>query len=155
MPDPSQNKALVRAYFDAIRSGDLERLAALLAPDLRFRCAAGTGAEDSLVFRSSEALLRDLRHNLGQLYDPAFGIQPEVLGLVAEEDRVAAEVRIRGRTARTGEPYDNLYAFFFWIRDGRIAEVHEHLDTAYVTARLLEPAGIRTAAEMPWLDENR
>jgi hypothetical protein len=153
MADSVVNKGLVRDYFEAIRRGDFERLAVLLAPDLHFRCAAGTGSEDSLVFRSADALLSDVRHNLGELYDPAFGIQPEIRNLVAEDDRVAAEVRIRGRTARTGEPYDNLYAFFFWMRDGRIAEVHEHLDTAYVAAKLLNPAGIRSATEMPWLDE--
>ena len=146
-----RNKDLVRAYFDAIRTGDLEGLASLVAPDLRFRCAGGKGSRDLVVFDSSDALLLDLRKNLGELYDPAIGIQPEVLSLTAERDRVAAEVRIRGRSARTGEPYDNLYAFFFWIRAGVIAEVHEHLDTAYVGEKLLEPAGIASGSEMPCL----
>ena len=154
MSHPTDGERLVHDYFAALGASDLERLEALLAPDLRFRCAAGTGAEDSLVFRGAAALLSDLRHNLGKLYDPAYGIQPEIRCLVAQGDRVAAEVRIRGRTAGSGADYDNLYAFFFWIRDGRIAEVHEHLDTAYVKERLLAPAGIASATAMPWLDEN-
>ena len=66
-------------------------------------------------------------------------------------DRVAAEVRIRGRSIQTGELYDNLYAFFFWIRDGRFVRIHEHLDTAYVGRVLLQPAGIESGSEMPWL----
>ena len=154
-PDIERNKDLVRSYFDAIRAGDLARLASLLAPELRFRCAGGNGTEALVVFDSPEELLDDLRHNLGELYDPAVGIQPEIQSLTAEQDRVAAEVRIRGRAARTGESYDNLYAFFFWVRDGSIAEVHEHLDTAYTGAKLLHPAGIASGSEMPWLKPSR
>jgi ketosteroid isomerase-like protein len=151
MSELESNKRLVERYFDAIGASDLEGVASLLAPDVHIRCAGGTGARDSVVFHSPEELLVDLRHNLGRLYDPAVGIQPEILSLTAEADRVVAEVRIRGRSAHTGEPYDNLYAFFFWIRDGKLREIHEHLDTLYVVEKLLAPAGIASGAKMPWL----
>ena len=68
------NKALVGRYFAAIAAHDLEGLAALMDPHLRFRCAGGTGFEDSVVFDSPEALVEDIRINVGRLYDPAFGI---------------------------------------------------------------------------------
>jgi ketosteroid isomerase-like protein len=149
----ARNKELVRRYFVAIGASDLTSLARLLAPEVRVRCAGGGGSNGQVAFDSFAALENDIRHNLGELYDPAVGIQPEILNLTAEADRVVAEVRIRGRSARTGEAYDNLYAFFFWIRDSVIVEIHEHLDTAYVGAKLLAPAGIGSGAEMPWLDE--
>ena len=152
MSELERNKRLVASYFEAIGASDLDGVASLMAPDVRIRCAGGTGARDSVVFHSPEELLVDLRHNLGRLYDPAVGIQPEVLSLTAEEDRVAAEVRIRGRSAHTGEAYDNLYAFVFWIRDGKFREIHEHLDTLYVVEKLLAPAGIASGAQMPWLE---
>ena len=152
MSDPARNKRLVASYFEAIGAADLDRVASMMAPDLHFRCAGGTGAQDSVVFDSPDELLVDLRHNLGQLYDPEVGIDPEILNLTAEEDRVAAEVRIRGRSAHSGEPYDNLYAFLFWIRDGKFREIHEHLDTAYAVKQLFEPAGIASGAEMPWIE---
>ncbi len=152
MPTIDANKHLVRSYFDAIGGADLERIASMMAPELRFRCAGGTGAVDSVVFHSPAELLTDLRHSLSELFDPAVGIVPEILNLTAEEDRVVAEVRIRGRSAQTGQPYDNLYAFFFWIRGDQFREIHEHLDTAYVAATLLQPAGIASGAAMPWLE---
>lgn len=145
------NKALVGRYFEAIGAGDLTALETLLAPDLRVRCAGGSGSIGTVEFHSFAALADDIRHNLGELYDAAVGIQPEILNLTAEADRIAAEVRIRGRSARTGETYDNLYAFFFWLRSGVIVEIHEHLDTAYVGNVLLQPAGIASGAAMPWL----
>lgn len=150
-----ENKALVRRYFAAIAANDLDALGALLDPALRFRCAGGTGFEDSVVFDSPAALLDDIRVNVGRLYDPAVGIQPEVLGLTAEEDRVVAEARIRGRSVVTGLPYDNLYVFLFWIRDGRFVKIHENLDTAYAMKTLLGPAGVETGEYMDWLDKQK
>lgn len=152
-PHLKTNKGLVERYFVAIGASDVASLARLLAPAVRVECAGGGGSKGQVVFESFAALENDIRHNLGELYDPAVGIVPEILNLTAEGDRVAAEVRIRGRSARSGEPYDNLYAFFFWIRDGRIVEIHEHLDTAYVGETLFAPAGIASGRAMPWLGE--
>lgn len=146
-----RNREIVRRYFAAIATSDLEELESLLDPSLTMRCAGGRGTAGVVEFHSFRELADDIRHNEGELYDATVGIQPEVLNLTCQADRVAAEVRIRGLSAHTGEPYDNLYAFFFWIRDGLIAEIHEHLDTAYVGTTLLEPAGIKAGVEMPWL----
>ena len=154
MSSPEANKAQVRRYFDAIGRGDFDAVEAMMAPELRFWCAGGTGAAESVVFRSPSQLRTDLDHSLGDLYDREVGIQPDVLSMTAEADRVVAEVRIRGRSARTGEDYDNLYAFFFWLDGELFREIHEHLDTAYVSRVLLEPAGIGSGAEMPWLADD-
>lgn len=155
MDKTQANKDLVARYFAAIAAHDLDGLAALMDPGLRFRCAGGTGFEDSVVFDSPTALVDDIRINVGRLYDPAVGIRPEVLELIAEGDRVAAEVRIRGRSAVTGLPYDNLYVFLFWIRDGLFVKIHENLDTAYAMKTLLGPAGVETGEYMDWLDRQK
>ena len=152
MSNLEENKALVVRYFDAIAASDLDGVASMMVPALKFWCAGGSGAEESVVFRSPAQLRTDLEHSLSDLYDPGVGINPEIQSLTAEADRVVAEVRIHGRSAQTGEPYDNLYAFFFWIRDAHFVEIHEHLDTAYVNKTLLNPAGIGSGAEMPWLE---
>lgn len=149
------NKALVTRYFAAIAAHDLDALGALMDPQLHFRCAGGTGFEDSVVFDSPGALIDDIRVNVGRLYDPSVGIQPEVLELTAEADRVVAEVRIRGKSAVTGLPYDNLYVFLFWIRGGRFVKIHENLDTAYAMKTLLGPAGVETGEYMDWLDRQK
>lgn len=149
-----ENKKLVRRYFEVIGNADLEGIASLMDPKLRFRCAGGTGFEDSVVFRSPGALITDIRENLGKLYDPEVGLNPEILNLTAEDDRVVAEVRLIGRSAVSGETYDNLYVFMFWIHDGKFTEIHEHLDTAYASAKLLGPAGFATGADLPWLEKD-
>jgi ketosteroid isomerase-like protein len=146
------HKGLVLEYFAALRRGDLQRLAGLMCDDLRFWVAGG--AQGAVVFHSPAELIRDIERSLSVLYDARTGLDPEIHSLTAEDDRVVAEVTLRGRCARSGEPYVNSYVFLFWVRDGRFAEIHEHLDTDYVRQKLLRPAGIDSASAMPWLDED-
>ena len=54
--------------------------------------------------------------------------------LAAEEQTGAAQVRLSTRLATSGEVYENTYVYFFRFADGKIAEVWEHLDTAYAFA---------------------
>jgi ketosteroid isomerase-like protein len=56
--------------------------------------------------------------------------------LVAENGVVAAHATLTTETM-SGHPYKNHYVFIFEMSDGRIAQVWEHLDTAY-TYELLD-----------------
>jgi len=141
--DAAANEQLIRDYFAALARGDVDYLESLFAPDARIRFAGGTGAEQELTVDRA-GLIHLLRDMLGKLYDAEFGVHPEIQCLVAQGDRVAVEMRLRARSAATKAIYDNQYAFFFRIRDGKIIESHEHLDTIYVREKLLIPAGIGT-----------
>jgi ketosteroid isomerase-like protein len=154
MASQSSNEAIVREYFAALEASDVDRFASLFAPDVRVYFAGGTGGENRL-FWHLHGLITSLRVDLEKLYDAAYGIHPEILCMVSEGDKVAAEVRIKGRTATGGLPYNNLYALFFWIRDGKIVEVREHLDTAYARERLFAPNGMAGATEMPGFEQER
>jgi ketosteroid isomerase-like protein len=50
--------------------------------------------------------------------------------MIAEGDVVVMEFDASFTTFE-GEPYHNQYCLVFIVRDGMIAEVHEHVDTAY------------------------
>ena len=56
------------------------------------------------------------------------GMRHTVHGLVAEGDRVAAEVEAKGERG-DGRPYHNRYHFLFEMRDGLIVAVREYMDT--------------------------
>jgi ketosteroid isomerase-like protein len=64
------------------------------------------------------------------------GLQFEIKTLTAEEDRVAIEVESRGMHV-SGRPYHNEYHFLMRIRDGRIVEFKEYLDTLHANEVLL------------------
>lgn len=50
--------------------------------------------------------------------------------MIAEGESVVLEWHVSARTA-AGEEYENDYCGIFVIRDGRIAEVREYLDSRY------------------------
>jgi ketosteroid isomerase-like protein len=54
-----------------------------------------------------------------------------VLDMVAEGDRVAAEVASDGLHA-SGKRYQNRYHFLFTVTDGRIVAVKEYMDTLHL-----------------------
>jgi uncharacterized protein len=72
----------------------------------------------------------------GVLYEPGSATFEFPL-LVAEGDTVVLEWRVHART-RTGAPYDNEYCGVFRIRDERISQVREYLDTGHAS-RVLFP----------------
>ena len=55
--------------------------------------------------------------------------------LIAEGDFVAAHAHMEGVTA-SGNDYLNHYVFVYRLVDGKIAEVWEHVDTAYAFAKM-------------------
>lgn len=50
---------------------------------------------------------------------------------------MALEWRVRARTAG-GEDYDNRYCGIFVVREGRIREVREYLDSGYAARKLVD-----------------
>jgi hypothetical protein len=66
----------------------------------------------------------------GALFEP--GTQSFEFGdITAEGERAVLEWRVRGRAAATGKDYDNSYCGVFVIRQGRITEDREYLDSRH------------------------
>jgi ketosteroid isomerase-like protein len=147
------NKAVVRRYFAAIEAADYAAIEALLADEVRFWLPPSV--PDGATLQNRADVMRNIRESIAGLYDTRVGLHPEIQNLTAEDDRVAAELVIRGRSKASGADYENHYHFLFVIRGGRIAEFHEHLDTLYAFRALFEPAGIVAPADVTWLPDPR
>ncbi len=145
------NKAVVRRYFKAIEDADYDTIEKLLADQVRFWLPPSVPDGAELAGRTD--IMRNIRESIAGLYDVGVGLHPEIRHLTAEDDRVAAELVIRGRSKASGRDYENHYHFLFVIRGGRIAEFHEHLDTLYAFRALFEPAGITEPEQVTWMPE--
>lgn len=126
-----ENKALICRYFDAIRTGE-PPLPDLLSDDITWWVPAASPMGG--LYEGKAAVLGLMRSG-ADLYDPSTPMKVELTRLVAEGDDVCARVTIEARTAR-GEQYRNHYHFAFCVRDGRIAEVREYVDTLYAERKL-------------------
>lgn len=146
--NPTENKDIVRRYFEAVNDGDTETIVALLDDDVMFWVPPSL--PDGAEFRGKTMVLKLFSESVG-LYDADVGLAVTVHSLTADEDRVAAELQIRGRPASGGGDYDNWYHFLFRVKDGRIASIREHLDTLYAYRTLFLPAGITDRSHCKWL----
>ena len=59
------------------------------------------------------------------------GLQMTVIGMVAEGDKVAAEIRSHADLI-DGRSYENQYHMLFTLRQGKIVEVKEYADTLLI-----------------------
>jgi len=141
-----ENRKIIERYFEFVNAGDGEGFTSLLADDVTFwvPLALPHGG----LYEGKAAVLR-LFGDAMSLYDPSVGIHCTVEQLTAEDDRVAARIQNRGKTI-TGLTYDNPYHFFFRLRDGKIVEIREHLDTLYAYNVLFKPKDILSRDDVTW-----
>jgi hypothetical protein len=59
------------------------------------------------------------------------GLEMTVIGMVAEGDKVAAEIRSHADLT-DGRVYENQYHMLFTLRQGKIVEVREYADTLLI-----------------------
>jgi ketosteroid isomerase-like protein len=118
------NHQLVRDFLNALSSGDL--------PDNLF-------TDDMTAWTTTSGIAAKAKYQDGvKLLQSLFqgGLTYSADSLTAEDDRVAAEVRGRGKL-KNGEDYHNTYVFIFRIRDARIASVAEHCNPMIVHAKIM------------------
>jgi len=124
----AENKQIVINFYAAAARGDMDTCFALLADEVTWTNIGST--KFSGTFAGKQELVERL---LGPLFSQLrAGIRSEIERLTAEDDIVVAQT---SGTAETldGRPYNNTYCQVIRIRDGKIIEVKEYLDTALVT----------------------
>lgn len=127
-----ESRAVLTAYLDALTRGDLDAIAASFADDVTWSLHGTLPLSGTR--RGRDEIMEFLVGAIS-LYAP--GTLSFTFGeMTAEGERVVLEWRAQGIAAATGKRYDNTYCGIFVIRDGRIAEVREYLDSLHVAQTL-------------------
>lgn len=120
------NIALVERFNSYYADADFDAMSDALSDD----CAWSLKVRSDLLAGSgpmSKSQYIELLRTMSSALDG--GMTMEVVGTVAQDDRVAAEVRSHAVT-KDGKIYRNEYHILYVIRDGKIAEVREYTDSA-------------------------
>lgn len=139
-----RNKAVVQGFLRALARGDRAAARDAFAEDATWRYPASLGGPG--VHRGRDAIFEVYFGVDEKLFETGTrSYDFEVTSAIAEGDRVAIEMRHRGRT-RDGRPYETDYHVLYRLVDARIVEVHEYFDSLYVR-RLYrdEELGVRSA----------
>jgi ketosteroid isomerase-like protein len=120
------NKRTVVRYFEILTRNDVGAMMALYDDSMTLHVPGNTLI--SGTFNKAQ-----LAQFASQVLD-AFpkGLVFTVTGMVAEGDKVAVQAESRGVHA-SGKPYHNQYHFLITVRDGKIFESREYMDTQQVT----------------------
>jgi ketosteroid isomerase-like protein len=121
MSDAATNKSIVRRFLGAVQDGDLEIIEALQAADCTWWVVGGGNMTRAEYTNAVKGMLLT-----------ALTRKVEIIGIIAEGDTVAAEVRSEMHFG--DRVYANEYHDLFVIRDGLIVHGREYFDTNKVAA---------------------
>jgi len=125
MSDLAKNKQVAKDFFAALSAGNIAALMNLFDPDIKITipntsCLGGT------------LTLKEFGKVGGLLAEACpDGVALEVIEMTAEEDRVACRVNGTAKTT-SGEDYNNQYHMLLKIRDGKIYQTYEYMDSLLV-----------------------
>ncbi|WP_168702281.1 nuclear transport factor 2 family protein [Gordonia paraffinivorans] len=127
-----ENKALVSEFMEVFSRGDVEAILSFLAPTATWW--VGGTIEGISGTKNKEEFGAMLSGLSATTKTGAIALKP--LAFTAEGERVAVETESYSEMSK-GKVYNNLYHFVFIVRDGKIHEVKEYLDTEHTRAVFL------------------
>lgn len=127
------NKEIMTGLYAEIAKGNGRPYVEALADDVTFR-AIGSNSW-SMKITGKENLIREIYARVRDRMDGS--LKSEMSRIFADGDFVIIEANGRN-TLKDGRPYNNEYCLVFRLRDGRIVEITEYLDTELVSSTLGE-----------------
>jgi ketosteroid isomerase-like protein len=125
----AQNEVVVRKFFELLNAEDLEGVRGLLTEDAAWlpqaRDMPGAGE-----YRGRNVIVDDVLKPIRGMFAPG-SPSNRILSMASNGSLVLVETHGTGKL-QDGRAYDNRYAWGFELRDGKIAELREYLDSYYI-----------------------
>ena len=126
MTSTEDNKAIVADFFATFSKGDVPGVIERLHDDGSWWVS---GTIEGMSGTYSKAELAGLLEGARAMYrEGALQITPTLM--TAQEDRVAVEAKSFA-TMEDGRVYANSYHFLVTVRDGKVSNVREYMDTIH------------------------
>jgi uncharacterized protein len=129
------NRQRVLNFLAAFYSGDVDGALARCSDDVDFLTHAPIDLLPHLGHRRGKSEVGAMWRTIHARYA---GMRHEIPFLIAEDDRVAASIRVFFRKRDNGRIVQFDLAAFYTLREGRIITIHEILDSFELVQQLLE-----------------
>jgi ketosteroid isomerase-like protein len=126
------NLELIRATYEGASEDNGRNLLAALAPDARWTEAEGFPYAGTYV--GAEAIIAGVFRRLATEW---IGYKAEVHTYLEDGDRVAAFGVYSGTYNATGKSMRAAFAHLYTVKDGKIATLHQYVDTLVVQKALI------------------
>jgi ketosteroid isomerase-like protein len=123
------NVPLVQSAYEAFASGDIASVLGVMDPDIEWSEAEGNPYQLSgEAWKGPDAILQNLFMKMGADYEGTFAIHPKIYHDAG--DTVVVEGRYTGTFKPTGKELDAQYCHVFTVRDGKLINFQQFVDTA-------------------------
>jgi uncharacterized protein len=131
----SLNRQRVLNFLDVFYTGDIEGALARCSDDVEFFSNAPVDILPHMGRHSGRAELREMWKMIHTRY---YDMRHEVRAIVAEDDKVAVDLRLFFKKSLNNRIVQFDLAAFYTLRDGRIAHIREIIDTFDLVQQVLE-----------------
>jgi len=131
----SLNRQRVLNFLDAFYAGDIEGALARCSDDVEFFSNAPIDILPHMGYHRGKDEVRAMWQTIHVRYS---SLRHEVPILVADEERVAANIRLFFRKSRNNRIVQFDIAAVYTLRDGRISHIREIMDTFDLVQQVLE-----------------
>jgi ketosteroid isomerase-like protein len=129
------NRQRVLNLLEAYYSGDIEGALSRCSDDVDFVANAPVDILPHLGHRRGKAEVRQMWQTIHARYS---GMRYEVPIIVAEGDKVAAHIRVFFRKRSNDRIVQFDIAVFYTLRDGRVTQIREIMDSFDLVQQVLE-----------------
>jgi ketosteroid isomerase-like protein len=129
------NRERVQDFLNVLYSGDVEAALARCSDDIEFLANAPIDLLPHMGHRRGKAELREMWNAVRTRYSE---LRCEVSMLVVEGDKAAAYLRMFFRKSINQRMVQFDIAGFYTLRDGKISQIREVIDTFDLVQQLLE-----------------
>ena len=133
---PARDRVMFESFLRDMIEGRPERCAPALAPDVVWNLPPFARMEP---LRGHDAVMEFVRNGSAPYYE-AGSLTIEFHQVMLDAGNAGCRATLRATTKR-GMPYENAYAFFARIVDGKLAEVWEMMDTVRFQEQLRAKPG--------------
>jgi uncharacterized protein len=131
----SLNRQRVLNFLDIFYSGDIEGALARCSDDVEFFSNAPIDILPHMGHHSGKSEVRQMWQTVHSRYS---SMRYEIPIVVAEDDKVAANIRVFFRKTTNDRIVQFDIAAFYTLRDGRISRIREIMDTFDLVQQVLE-----------------
>jgi ketosteroid isomerase-like protein len=129
------NRQRVLNLLEAFYAGDIEGALSRCSDDVDFVANAPVDILPHMGHRHGKAEIREMWQTIHARYS---NMRYEVPTIIAEGDKVAANIRLFFRKRSNDRIVQFDLAVFFTLRDGRVTQIREILDTFDLVQQVLE-----------------
>ncbi len=119
-----ENKKVVLGMLEAMSAGNMSAVSNALADSATWWVAGSFPLSGTMT----KAKFCELFGNVGASTENGLRLTPK--GITAEGDRVAVEAESYAKL-KNGRTYQNQYHLLFVVRDGKVQQVREYMDTMH------------------------